>query len=37
MAKLRRISQDVTSRAHEVKVASGSIASFLENTKALAG
>ncbi|MDR0553178.1 MAG: methyl-accepting chemotaxis protein, partial [Treponema sp.] len=37
MAKLRQISQDVTSRAHEVKVASGSITSFLENTKAMTG
>jgi methyl-accepting chemotaxis protein len=37
MATLQRISQNVVSRAHEVKLASGSIASFLENTKALAG
>jgi methyl-accepting chemotaxis protein len=35
MAKLRRISQDVTSRACEVQVASGNIALFLENTKDL--
>jgi methyl-accepting chemotaxis protein len=37
MSTLRRISQNVTTRAHEVKTASGNIASFLENTKALAG
>jgi methyl-accepting chemotaxis protein len=37
MSTLQRISQNGAARAHEVKTASGSIASFLENTKALAG
>ncbi|MDR0561333.1 MAG: methyl-accepting chemotaxis protein [Spirochaetaceae bacterium] len=37
MTTLRRISQDVATRAYEVKTASGSIASFLEDTKYLAG
>jgi hypothetical protein len=37
MVTLQRISQDVATRAHEVKTASGSIASFLENTKAMTG
>jgi methyl-accepting chemotaxis protein len=37
MTILQRISQNVVTRAYEVKTASGSIASFLENTKALVG
>jgi methyl-accepting chemotaxis protein len=36
MAKLREISENVSKRAYEVKVASGSIASFLENSKDMA-
>jgi methyl-accepting chemotaxis protein len=35
MGKLERISQNVTKRVYEVKLASGSIASLLENTKDL--
>jgi methyl-accepting chemotaxis protein len=37
MATLQRISQNVTSRAYEVKTACGNISSMLENTKAMAG
>jgi methyl-accepting chemotaxis protein len=37
MSTLQRISENVTKRAYEVKVASGKIASFLENTKGFAG
>ena len=33
MQKLRRISQEVTGNFHEIRIASGSIASFLDNAK----
>ncbi|MHC6201852.1 methyl-accepting chemotaxis protein [Breznakiellaceae bacterium SP9] len=35
MAKLQQISQNVTNRVHEVSLAGGNIASFLENAKKL--
>ena len=36
MEKLEHISQEVTDIVHDMRLASGSIASFLENAKALA-